>query len=73
MGSSASVLRTSYIDRVLVRRVNLGLLGCPSHHTIVYLDHGRLNLNLGLAWLANGNSTPCCLMRRIFRTSSNKL
>lgn len=33
------MLRTNYIDRVLVRRVDLGLLGCLSFHSIVYSDH----------------------------------
>lgn len=66
-GSLASVLRSTYIDRVLVSRVELGPLNYPSFHTIIFSDHNLLQvrLNLGLRWLATGNST-CRVQGEVF-------
>lgn len=42
------VQRSSYIDRILVRRVNLGLLSCPRFHRVVYLDHKLAHVRMNL-------------------------
>lgn len=38
-GGSASVQRSRYIDQILVRNTNLGLLACPLFYSKVYLNH----------------------------------
>lgn len=42
------MLRTSYVDRVLVRRDYLGLLGCARFHSIFYLENRLFRVFLNL-------------------------
>ena len=48
-GGSGNTQLYSYIDRVLVRRADVGLLECPSFHSIAFSDHRlvRVRLKLG--------------------------
>ena len=39
---------SSYIDRFLVRRVDVGVLDCPSFHNIVYSDHRLVRVRVNL-------------------------
>lgn len=49
-GRTAGVVRcyyySNYIGRVLVRRVDLDLLGCPCLHSVVYLDHRLVQVRI---------------------------
>ena len=48
---SSNVQHSSYIDRVLIKRVDVGFLECPSFHSVVYSDHRlvRVRMILGKA------------------------
>lgn len=46
--SLASVMRSSYRDPVLVKRVDVEHLGSQSYHSIVYTDHSLVPVHVNL-------------------------